>query len=243
MTEFPSRPPLPLSALNALTESELTRRRDEAWGLVRACRADVSPGNVLALLNHATDHRAVNPSGIVYHPAGLDYRVRVEAISAGPDPSLVVSLVGGGGGEAIGVEWSDDRTASELVADLDEQLDYESDSPQLRLDAVALFDGLIATAQVGFEARLGGVPPDLARPTPTPVPSDVWPIIEVVNRQWAVTVAGVESIERSWRIPIDQLEDLATVEQAAAQSWVRVPEMEAACEEAVLVLPWFDLRA
>jgi hypothetical protein len=145
--------PYSLPALTALTDEELRIRRATSWARVRAARQDVSVQNLLVLLQDATAHHAINASGVVVRPAGIPYRLRVELVAVRPAESIVVSLLTEAGDEVTGLEWTPDRTAAQLIADLDEALDYNADDPNLRLDASALAGALIDTAQLGLEAH------------------------------------------------------------------------------------------
>jgi hypothetical protein len=56
-----------------------------------------------------------------------------------------------------------------------------------------------------------------------------------------VTIAGVEAVDHPYRIGVDQLADAAAINSAATQPWAHRPDLDAACAEALLVLPWFGL--
>ncbi len=179
-----------LDTLTAVTRERLAtsrRRRDEMF---EAARRVPAQDRIRALLDDAVQIGAIDPLGVRVLVPGTSLRLRF----AQYDSNVQASVEEQDGTPLGQLAWNDGESAEDFSQRLAERLRTLDRYPgDVSFDPAIVLQRLLEIAQLGIHARTGEHPHDLGH------------LIEIPNKQWAISAEGLFSLDRYYHIPVQRL--------------------------------------
>ncbi len=179
-----------LDTLTAVTRQRLATSRRQRDEMFEAAKRVPAQDRICALLGDAAQIGAIDSLGVRVLVPGTSLRLRfrqhdgnVEARMEEEDGTLLEQMA-----------WNDGESAENFAQRLAERLRtlgrYPGDDS---FDPAIVLQRLLEIAQLGVHARTGEHPHDLGH------------LIEIPNKQWAISAEGLFSLEHYYHIPLQRL--------------------------------------
>jgi hypothetical protein len=181
-----------LDTLTAVTRERLAENRRQREELFDEAKRDPSQETIRVLLSDALQIGAIAPSGVRVQMPGTSLRLRfrpadgrIQAQVEEPDGTVLES-----------VPWNADETADVFARRLTERLRTLNRYPgETSFDPTTILQRLLDALHLGVKARSGEHPRDLGH------------LIEIPNKQWAISTEGLFSLQPHYHIPTQRMID------------------------------------
>jgi hypothetical protein len=179
-----------LDTLTAVTRDRLAENRRQRDELFETARRDPAQQTMYVLLNDASQIGAIAPSGVRVQVPGTSLRLRfrpddgrVQAQMEEPDGNVLAS-----------VSWNTGETADVFAQRVAERLrGLDHYTGETTFDPSTILQRLLDVLHLGVKARTGEHPHDLGH------------LIEIPNKQWAISTEGLFALPTPYPIPTQRI--------------------------------------